>query len=201
MTHLPVNQRCRIRILQLGALLLAVPVFTTNPGFHGDGSDAVETIGVALVLLCVVGRMWSVLYIGSKKNRELVTAGPYSVTRNPLYFFSMIGAVGVGLFVGSLVLAFILGGAAFFVLVVTAGREAKHLEALFGERYRDYAQKTPMFWPSPLLYRDAEEVAFSPAALRRTFLDGLVFITVLPLIEVIEYLRDAGYPPVLFSLL
>jgi protein-S-isoprenylcysteine O-methyltransferase Ste14 len=200
MTHLPVNQRTRIRILQLGALLLAIPVLTMNPGFHGDGSDTVEAIGVILVLICIMGRMWSVLYIGSKKNRELVSTGPYSVTRNPLYFFSMIGAVGVGLFVGSLVLALLLGCAAFLVLVVTAGKEAEHLEVLFGDRYREYALRTPMFWPRLSLYRDAEEVVFSPVALRRTFLDGLVFITVLPVIEVIEHLRDAGYPPVLFSL-
>lgn len=201
MTHLPVNQRTRIRILQFGALLLTAPMLTMNPAFHGDGSDIVEATGVLLVLACVLGRMWSVLYIGAKKNRELVTTGPYSVTRNPLYVFSTIGAVGVGLFVGSLVLALVLGLATWLVLVATARREAVHLDALFGDRYRDYARATPMYWPKPSLYREAEEVAFSPAALRRTFLDGLVFIAILPAIELIEHLRDAGYPPVLFNML
>lgn len=201
MPHLPVNQRIRIRILQLGVLLTAPLLFTMNPTFSGDGSDTIEKIGVALVLVCVVGRMWSILYIGSRKNSELVTAGPYSITRNPLYFFSALGAVGIGLFVGSLVLAFALGLAFHVAFVMTAAKEARHLETLFGDRYRDYARRTPIFWPKPWLYEEGQEMLFSPAALRRTFLDGLVFFAAFPAIELIENLKDAGYLPMLFRLL
>ena len=88
------------------------------------------------------------------------------------------------------------------MLGVTAGKEATYLETLFGDEYREYARRTPMFWPRTSLYREpVDEVVFSPAALRRTFLDGLVFIAVLPAIELIEHLRDAGYLPILFKLL
>ena len=202
MTHLPVNQKTRIRVIQLGALSLLFAVMTMNPGFNGDGSDTVEKIGVGLVLFCVVGRMWSILYIGTRKNLTLVTTGPYSITRNPLYLFSAIGAMGVGLFVGSLLLALSLGLVAWVVLGVTASKEAAYLETLFGDEYRQYALRTPIFWPRPSLYREpVDGVVFSPAALRQTFLDGLVFIAVLPAIEVLEHLRDAGYMPILFNLL
>lgn len=196
----PANQRMRIRILQLAALLLAAPLITMHPALARDGNEAIEVVSLALVLICVAGRMWSILYIGKKKNRELVTAGPYSMTRNPLYFFSLLGAVGIGLFIGSLVLTLILGLAAYFVLVSTAGKEAKHLEALFGAKYRDYARETPLFWPNPSLYRENDVVSFSPAALKRTFLDGLLFLAALPAIEAMEYLKDIGYLPVLFRL-
>lgn len=201
MTQLPVNQRRRIRILQLGMLLVVPLLFTMNPVFSGDGSDTIEKIGVALVLVCVVGRMWSILYIGSKKNRELVTMGPYSVTRNPLYFFSVIGVMGLGLFTGSLVMTFALGLASYLAFVATAKREAKHLEALFGDRYRHYERATPMFWPKLCLYAEGDEILFSPAALRRTFLDGLIFFAAFPAIEVMENLKDAGYLPMLFRIL
>jgi protein-S-isoprenylcysteine O-methyltransferase Ste14 len=202
MTQLPVNQKTRIRIIQLSVLALLFAVLTMNPAFNGDGSDTVEKVGVALVLLCVVGRMWSILYIGSKKNQTLVTMGPYSVTRNPLYLFSAIGAMGLGLFVGSLLFALFLGLATWVVLGATASKEARYLETLFGDEYREYTLRTPMFWPRPSLYSDqVDDVMFSPAALRRTFLDGLIFIAVLPAIEVIEHLRDAGYMPILFKLL
>lgn len=144
--------------------------------------------------------MWSILYIGAKKNRELITVGPYSMTRNPLYFFSMLGAAGIGLFVGSLVLALILALLVYLVLVTTAGKEAAHLETLFGERYRDYARRTPMFWPKPSLFREADDVTFSPAALKRTFLDGLLFIAALPAIELIEVVKETDYVPILFAL-
>jgi protein-S-isoprenylcysteine O-methyltransferase Ste14 len=201
MQYQPANQRLRIRILQAGVLLLAAPLATMHPAFSGDGNDTLEQIGVALVLICIAGRMWSILYIGSKKNRELVTNGPYSMTRNPLYFFSTIGAIGTGVFVGSLVLTLVLGLAVYLVLVATAGREARHLEALFGDRYREYVRETPLFWPKPSIYREAGEVAFSPVALRRTFLDGLLFLLAFPAIEAIEYLKDAGLVPILFHLL
>lgn len=201
MRSLPANQRARIRLLQLGAVLLSIPLMTMSPAFWRDGSDTVEHIGVVLVLLCVAGRMWSILYIGAKKNRELMTVGPYSMTRNPLYFFSMLGAAGIGLFVGSLVLAFMSALFVYLVLVATAGKEAAHLEALFGEQYREYARRTPLFWPKPSLYREVDDIAFSPVALRRTFLDGLLFLAALPAIELVEYLKETDYIPIFFELL
>jgi protein-S-isoprenylcysteine O-methyltransferase Ste14 len=200
MSRKPVNQRVRIRILQAGGFLLIGALLFAHPALAGDGHEGVELIALALVLVCIAGRMWSILYIGAKKNEELVTAGPYSVTRNPLYVFSVIGAVGIGLFVGSFMLALALGLAAYLVLVVTAEKEARYLQTLFGDRYRDYARETPLFWPKPLLYRDADEVTFSPVALRQTFLDGLFFLAAFPAIELIEHLQEAGGLPILFTL-
>jgi protein-S-isoprenylcysteine O-methyltransferase Ste14 len=200
MSSQPVNQRVRIRILQAGGLLLIGALLFAQPALAGDGHERIEVIALALVFVCIAGRMWSILYIGSKKNGELVTEGPYSMTRNPLYVFSMVGAVGIGLFVGSFILALALGIAAYLVLAVTAEKEARHLESLFGDRYRDYARETPLFWPKPLLYRDADLVTFSPVALRRTFLDGLFFIAAFPAIELIEHLQVAGRLPILFTL-
>lgn len=112
----------------------------------------------------------------------------------------MVGAVGIGLFVGSLVLALILALLAYLVLVTTAGKEAAHLEALFDEGYREYARRTPTFWPKPSLYHEAVDVTFSPAALKRTFLDGLLFIAALPAIELIEFIKESNYVPILFVL-
>ncbi len=201
MTSKPANQKARIRLLQFGASLLFIVFMTIHPGFSQDGSSAVEYLGTALVLLCVAGRAWSALYIGDKKNRELVTAGPYSMTRNPLYFFSTVGAVGIGLFVGSVVLAGLLGCLTYLILMRTSVKEAIHLDSLFGENYREYERRTPEFWPRPSLYREAEEVTFSPDALRRTVLDGLLFIAALPAIELLEVVKESGYMPVAFPLM
>ena len=52
---------------------------------------------------------WSSLYIAGRKGRELVTVGPYSTCRNPLYFFSIVGAAGMGAQSGSLTLGLICG--------------------------------------------------------------------------------------------
>ena len=201
MPTLPADQRARIRLLQLAALPLFLLFLTINPAFSQDGSSVIEMIGITLVLFCVAGRMWSILYIGSKKNQDLVTVGPYSMTRNPLYFFSMIGAAGIGLFVGSLVFAVLLALLVYLVLLGTARKEAAHLEELFSNDYVTYARRTPMFWPRLSLYRDAEQVTFSPAALRRTFRDGLLFFVALFAIEMFELLKEANYIPMLVDLL
>jgi protein-S-isoprenylcysteine O-methyltransferase Ste14 len=36
-------------------------------------------------------RLWCSLYISGYKNSQLITSGPYSLCRNPLYFFSFVG--------------------------------------------------------------------------------------------------------------
>ena len=53
--------------------------------------------GALLVGIATVGRLWCSLYISGYKTKQLVKTGPYSLSRNPLYFFSLLGAIGVGM--------------------------------------------------------------------------------------------------------
>lgn len=198
MRQQPLNQRLRIHLIQTGALFIAGALLLARPVFSGETHELIEMTGFALVLVCVAGRMWSILYIGARKNRDLTTLGPYSMTRNPLYLFSTIGAVGVGLIYGSIVVALLLGALSYAAFLLTARKEADHLRVLFGERYAAYAERTPIFWPNPALYRDSAEMAFSPDALRRTFLDGLLFLAIFPAMEALEYLQSSQILPVLF---
>jgi protein-S-isoprenylcysteine O-methyltransferase Ste14 len=194
----PVVQRRRIQVIQAGVLLLLPLPLLAQPTLEGLAHELIEISGLALAFICVIGRMWSILYVGSKKNVQLVMTGPYSTTRNPLYFFSTIGAVGIGLMYGSLLVALLLGLSAYAVLSVTAAKEADYLRTMFGPAYDAYAQRTPMFWPKVALYEDTREVVCSPKALRRTLLDALPFLVVFPVIETIEYLQETGVLPVLF---
>jgi protein-S-isoprenylcysteine O-methyltransferase Ste14 len=194
---MPVNQRARIHLLQAGGVVLAAAIMLTQPLFVGRAHELIEMTGVGLVIICIGGRLWSSLYIGSRKNRELVTTGPYSISRNPLYLFSTIGAAGIGLMFGSIAATLGLGLLAYGIFVVTANKEASHLQTIFGSRYDAYARRTPLFWPKPSLYRDTSEVEFAPKALKRTFVDGLIFLAVFPAIEAIEHLQADGILPIL----
>ncbi|MEN6347994.1 MAG: hypothetical protein ABFD08_01155 [Syntrophomonas sp.] len=65
-------------------------------------------IGSILVGIASLGRLWCSLYIAGYKTDFLVIEGPYSLCRNPLYFFSLIGAVGVGFSAETLTLPVVL---------------------------------------------------------------------------------------------
>lgn len=196
------DQRKRLIVVRIAAIAAIVLLLFAKPGLTegSEGHEHIELLGFILILICVGGRLWSILYVGGKKNDELISMGPYSMTQNPLYFFSTLGAVGAGLMYGSVLAAAALGLASFIVFRVTARNEAEYLLGKFGPAYRAYAQRTPRFWPNPLLFRDQAEWQFSTHALKRTFYDGLYFLAIFPAIEAIEYLRASAILPTLFTL-
>ena len=65
-------------------------------------STILFTAGVIMVGIATMGRVWCNLYICGYKSGKLITEGPYSMCRNPLYFFSLIGGIGIGLVTMSL---------------------------------------------------------------------------------------------------
>lgn len=196
-TQPPVDQSKRLRFLRyLGAfgligLLLTRPVWNEASPMH----EMTELLGLALVLLCVFGRLWSTLYVGGRKNTELVISGPYSVSRNPLYLFSTLGSFGSGLLFGSITAATLLGVTTYLVFFATARKEERYLHARFGAEYESYAGRTPLFWPRLSSYREPRETSFSPNAIWRTFGDACFFFMILPLAEISEYLHAQGYVP------
>ncbi|TAJ57475.1 isoprenylcysteine carboxylmethyltransferase family protein [Brevundimonas sp.] len=178
--------------LTLLALLALAASVRSVAAFNGAWHDGVEAFGLALIIIAIVGRGWCSLYIGGRKKAEIVDRGPYSVTRNPLYVFSFIGAFGIGAQTGSLVIGAAFAAATFLVFLRTVGREEAWLAANFGDHYDAYRQRTPRFWPNPRLWRDAEELTIRPAFFVRTLRDGLTFLAAIPVMEGIERLQAAG---------
>jgi protein-S-isoprenylcysteine O-methyltransferase Ste14 len=72
---------------------------------------------------------------------HLITTGPFSTTRNPMYLANTLLMIGVALISGIawfLPLAFV---AAFATQKLAIEREEKALAARFGKKYRDYAKR------------------------------------------------------------
>ena len=57
-------------------------------------SVGLSVIGFVLVTLGGFGRLWASLYVEGFKTKTLITEGPYSMVRNPLYFFTIIIILG-----------------------------------------------------------------------------------------------------------
>lgn len=183
-----VNQKTRINILR-GAFLLLIPIILlVPPGMGNSGSEheMIETLGSLLLFSGVLGRFWSILYVGGVKNAELMMDGPFSMTRNPLYFFSTIAATGIGLMLGAVSFALLLGGMVGLILWMTAKRESTFLRQEFGPAYDEYAARVPFFFPDPRLFKAAPELTVRTAPLRRNLADALVFLSFVPLVELID---------------
>ncbi|GAB4064881.1 isoprenylcysteine carboxylmethyltransferase family protein [Ancylobacter sonchi] len=196
------SQTRRILAIKVVALITVVLILVSHSAWGKDSlaTTAMRTTGLCLIMATVIGRLWATLYIGGRKNAALITSGPYSITRNPLYFFSIAGAAGIGLVFGSLVIAGCLSSFIAALLIAKARDEAAMLGARFGVSYQAYAARVPLLWPRPSLYRDADAPSFLPHALHRALRDGSLFLLSVPMGELVAYAKDVGLLPELIAL-
>jgi len=180
----------RIRKVAVLAALLALVglslVTQSIGGVDGEWHERIESIGFVAMILSIVGRAWCSLYIGGRKKAEIVDRGPYSITRNPLYVFSFIGAFGIGAQSGSVTIGLGFVIAAIGVFHLTVKREEAFLEREFGAVYSAYKARTPRFWPNVSLWRDEEQLTVRPSLFVLTIRDGLVFLLAIPVFELID---------------
>lgn len=193
----------KIRKVVLGLCLLAVvalALFTSTPGGDSAVHEGIEALGLTAMVVALIGRAWCSLYIGGRKKAEIVSTGPYSISRNPLYLFSYVAAFGVGAQTGSILLAagFVL--IAMVVFHLTILREEAWLLAQFGETYAAYMRRTPRLGPDLSKWRDEPELQVRPRFFLTTLRDGLVLFLAIPVFEGIEMLQTAGFLPILLHL-
>lgn len=171
-------------------LLIGLAVISQSvDGANGLRHEEIEAVGLAAIVVAIVGRAWCSLYIGGRKKAEVVSTGPYSMTRNPLYVFSFLAAFGMGAQTGSLVVAGLFVLAALIVFWMTVKKEEAYLSQTFGREYDDYVARTPRFWPNFSLWRDEPELVVRPSFFLLTIRDGLAFLLAVPLFELIERLQ------------
>lgn len=183
-----VNQNRRVTILRAAFVLMVPILIFVRPhlALEGPGHEAIEALGVLTLIAGVLGRLWSILYVGGVKNAEVMQDGPYSISRNPLYFSSTVAAFGIGLMLGAVSFAVMLAGVVGTILYLTARREAGFLADHFGPAYAEYAARVPFFLPDPRLFHTRPQVVFSTRHLRSNLADAMVFLSFIPLVELID---------------
>lgn len=189
--RLPCNQRTRINACRcLGAILIPPALFIRPYFAEAALGGLLEQTGVMLVIACVLGRCWAMLYIGGNKNGTLMTTGPYSLCRNPLYVFSVLGVAGCGLMIQSLIYTVLLTSVAFAILFQTARNEEGYLAGKFPEDYAAYRRRTPRFVPVNFrTFQTASSVQVDVSSLGRCFKDATFFILTIPALELVEWLH------------
>jgi protein-S-isoprenylcysteine O-methyltransferase Ste14 len=108
--------------------------------------DSQRIIGAVLMILGIVGIITARFQLGKSfalraKAHQLVTHGIYSKIRNPIYVSGAVMLAGFVLILHRPILWLVLL-ALIVMQTLRAHREAKVLEAAFGDAYREYRRKT-----------------------------------------------------------
>jgi protein-S-isoprenylcysteine O-methyltransferase Ste14 len=183
--------------------LLFLPVITfalvSQSVYPEDGfwDTTLEVLSFLVLLVAAMGRVWASAYISGRKNAELVTDGPYSITRNPLYLFSFLGYIGAGLAFEKLTVALAFGITFFLTHWPTICAEEIKLRGKFGERFDQYAKRVPRFVPSVQGFTIPEFVTFRATTFNRAVLDCSLIMLVFILAHLIEYGQNSGVFPIL----
>jgi protein-S-isoprenylcysteine O-methyltransferase Ste14 len=113
-------------------------------------ADIIATAGLAYSVwgLAYLRRSFSII----PEARRLVTGGPYSLSRHPVYLGEVVAAIGVNLATAGWL------GALAIVYFVTAELlrirfEERVLAQAFPDQYPAYAQRVPRYFPNPFRAR------------------------------------------------
>ncbi|OHB83008.1 MAG: hypothetical protein A2V98_06295 [Planctomycetes bacterium RBG_16_64_12] len=100
---------------------------------------------------------------------ELNTTGMYSIVRHPLYLGNLIIWLGVSMFCHTwwLTVIFVLAFWIYYERIMMA--EEEFLREQFGERYLEWANRTPAFIPAPNRWRRPELPFSVRTVLRREY--------------------------------
>ena len=102
-----------------------------------------RVIGPALVCLGMLVAAWAVVAardVDVTSPTTVVTRGPYSRSRNPMYLGWTMAYLGIALVVGSRWLLILLAPVLAYTHE-TVLREERHLETRFGRDYRRYRER------------------------------------------------------------
>jgi len=163
-------------------------------------SLALFFVGMMFVTIATVGRLWCALYIAGYKNRQLVTQGPFSLCRHPLYFFSMIGMVGIGCATETFTfpIVFLVLFALYYPFVIKS--EERRLKQLFGTEFDEYKRRVSAFIPRFSTFVEPENCSVNPSVYRKHMFSALWFVWIVGILEVIEGVREMGVFTSLWSL-
>ena len=138
--------------------------------------------------------------VGTQKLKHLITTGPYSLCRNPLYFFSMILGVGFGFCTQTFSMPLLIMSVLTLLYHVQIKREERRLLLRFGPQYDLYRAKVPSFFPSCRHYTEPEEIKISPRLLKKG-LFGIAFLLILiGALQLLNGLHQSGILPILFRI-
>lgn len=196
------DMNLRLTLTRLLFLPVAGLILVSHHVYAEDGG--IDTLlgasGLLLLIVAMGGRIWASVYLVGRKNQVLVTEGPFSLVRNPLYLFSLIGFVGAGLAFESLALAAIFAVIFFLAHWPAIHREEETLRGIFGKDFEAYRRQVPRLLPRMGPLRRGTSVELDPRRFAIALRDCLAIPLVVIVAEALEWAKLSGVLPVLVEL-
>jgi len=182
-------------------IFTAIALFSTPELSEGTWWDVV-TDGFAWAAMVVgIGlRFWSTLFLAGRKETAVVSDGPYSICRNPLYLGSFFIAISAGLFLESVTFTIGVGLSIIFYMLATVPAEERYLKSVLGKEYEDYLKRVPSFIPNFSLYREPKKLEVDLIGLKNEALRAGRWIWLPIFTEAIAMLRLEPWWPHFFRL-
>ena len=184
---------------KIGNLFFKIRSFTPIPFilaliYFANPTILTTTIGLFLTLIGELLRIWTVGYAGGSTRattlgaaRDLVTTGPYSRMRNPLYLGNLLISISICIIANVLWLTPILViGYLIQYLPIIAVEEAYLLESC-GSVYETYKEHVPRFLPQFRSYQSPSAHDFS---LTRAFKSEKRTLTAIIVVIAVLYVRQ-----------
>lgn len=173
------------------AIAVSRPLKELAPGTWGG--LALDVAGWLCFLAGVFLRLSSIVFVGGRKGKSLVTNGPYSCCRNPLYLGSLMIALSATLLLHSVTaVAGILLAGIFYVTVVIPSEE-KQLAAAFPEDWARYIAEVPRLVPRFAWKAGVERIEVDLRALRNEGLRVMGMGLMPALVHVFWHLRAQNW--------
>ena len=187
----------RMHLLRTSILLLII-LSVTNNNFKAYTLEIttieslqMSILGFIMIVFGSFGRIWASLYIEGNKTKNLITAGPFSIVRNPLYFFSLIMLLGFSLALKAIYLPLAL----FFIFVLfhlpTIANEEKKLQDIHGEKFTSYVKSTPRLIPNIFKYKKpetGEKLLVKISRINGVLIEVIGYLFLYTLIDIIHFI-------------
>lgn len=198
-----VSSRRRLLVTRAFCIAIVALYLMSRSAWHetdGPIVHLVTPLGILLAAVGALGRLWCSSYLAGNKSTQLVTFGPYSLSRNPLYVFSLMGGVGITITTETLTipLLFAIWFAYYYRDVITA--EEAYLTDHHPADFAAYRVEVPRFWPRWFGFSEPVRCEFSPAAFRRPLTEVVWFVVAAIVLHTLHDFRSAYSTPSLFAI-
>jgi protein-S-isoprenylcysteine O-methyltransferase Ste14 len=186
--------RSYLPLATIGLFLLGLRYYTYPYGHHVLDQLweifclLISSLGLAIRFITAGGIPWGTSGRNTKKQvaEKLNTTGMYSLVRHPFYLGNFIIWLGLSLFLRLwwVSIIFILIFLVIYGFIIIA--EERFLETKFGQAYRDWAGKTPVFLPRFKAWQPSELPFSYKAAIKREYSSFFAMITAFFVLEILS---------------